>query len=85
MMYKNYPLVRKGNEIYFGYMNDPYVIYMVVEKSHKQQDTKVSDSIKLYQMSTDLEHPKSVKSAERSSLYEALDVALAWLNSANRS
>lgn len=85
MMYKNYPLVRKGDELYFGYMSDPYVIYLKVEKSQKQQDIMVSKNIRLYQMSTDLEHPNITQQAERDNLYDALDVALAWLNRANRS
>jgi len=84
MMYKNYPLVRKGNEMYFGYMSDPYVVYLKVENSQKQQDIQVSKSIRLYQMSTDM-NSMPVQNAERDNLYEALDVALAWLKRANRS
>ncbi|MBR4319543.1 MAG: hypothetical protein IKI37_09655 [Oscillospiraceae bacterium] len=85
MMYKNYPLVRKGNEMYFGYMSEPYVVYLKVENSQKQQDIIVSKSIKFYQMSTDFNHPQPVQKAERDSLYEALDVAIAWLNRANKA
>ncbi|MBE6876885.1 MAG: hypothetical protein E7496_09255 [Ruminococcus sp.] len=84
MMYKNYPLVRKGNEMYFGYMSDPYVVYLKVESSQKQQDIQVSKSIRLYQMSTDM-NSMPVQNAERDNLYEALDVALAWLKRANCS
>lgn len=85
MMYKNYPLVRKGNEMYFGYMSDPYVVYLKVEVSQKQQDIVVSKSIKFYQLSTDFNNPLPVQKAERDNLYEALDVALVWLKRANRS
>ncbi|MBR1528955.1 MAG: hypothetical protein IJ642_06605 [Oscillospiraceae bacterium] len=85
MMYKNYPLVRKGNEMYFGYMSDPYVVYLKVENSQKQQDIVVSKSIKFYQLSTDFNNPLPVQNAERDNLYEALDVALAWLKRANRT
>lgn len=84
MMYKNYPLVRKGNELYFGYMNDPYVVYLKVENAQKQQDVVVSKNIKLYQMSTDLENPTIKQQATRDNLYDALDVAIAWLSRANR-
>lgn len=84
MMYKNYPLVRKGNEMYFGDMRDPYVVYLKVENSQKQQDLIVSKSIKFYQMSTDFNNPLPVQKAERDSLYEALDVAVIWLNRANK-
>ena len=85
MMYKNYPLVRKGNEMYFGYMSDPYVVYLKVENSQKQQDIVVSKSIKFYQLSTDFNNPLPVQNSECDNLYEALDVALAWLKRANRT
>ncbi len=84
MMYKNYPLVRKDNEMYLGYMSDPYVIYLKVEKAQKQQDIMVSKTIRLYQMATDM-NSMPVQTAERDNLYEALDVALAWLKRANRA
>jgi len=86
MMYKNYPLVRCGKEMYFGYMSDPYVVCLKVETSQKQQDIFVSKSIKIYQMSTDFKnHPLPEQNAERDNLYEALDLALEWLKRANRT
>ena len=30
LTYKGKPLVRKGNEIYYGNMTDPYVLYLQV-------------------------------------------------------
>lgn len=28
--YKGYPLVRNGNQIYYGYMSDPFVIFIQI-------------------------------------------------------
>lgn len=86
MTYKGYPLVRKGNEIYFGWMCDDYVVWMQIEKSEKTDDIAVSQKIRLYQMSTDdkLSPIEAiVKTSERDTLYDALDVAAAWLERAN--
>ena len=33
-MYKGYPLVRKGNELYYGYMSDPFVIWIQIRIKH---------------------------------------------------
>lgn len=87
MTYKGYPLVRKGNDIYYGYMSDDFVVMMQVEKQTEMDGIAVSQKIRLYQMSTDEKlNPIEaiVKSSERDSLYEALDVAVAWLQRANK-
>ena len=34
-MYRGYPLVRKGNEIYYGYMSEPFVVMMQIV--HQQE------------------------------------------------
>ncbi len=28
--YKGFPLVRSGNQLYYGYMSDPYVIWIQI-------------------------------------------------------
>lgn len=80
MMYKGYPLVRKDNELYYGYMSEPYVVFLRVEKAQKEYGIMTSKKIEFYQMSTDLNNPKITQRAERDNLYEALDVASEWLS-----
>lgn len=72
MMYKGYPLVRSGQTLYLGYMSDPYVVKMVIT----HETNEMADKIKVYHMST---NGAVTQNAERSSLYEALDIAHAWL------
>jgi len=86
MTYKGYPLVRKGDEIYFGYMSDDYVVWMQIDKKQTEEGVDVSQKIRLYQMSTDekLSPIEAItKTSERDTLYDALDVAVAWLERAN--
>ncbi len=84
--YKDYPLVRSGNMIYYGYMSDPYVIMMQILSTKKIGETEVADKVRVIQMSTDpaLDPLKAcVKNTEREGgLYEALDVARVWLEKA---
>ena len=40
MMYKGYPLVRKGNDIYFGFMNEPYVVWLQAENPKEEKGVK---------------------------------------------
>ena len=80
--YKGVPLVRKGNTIYFGNMYDDYVVMIEILETEKQGDLDVANKVRLRKMATDITLPPNeqiVKKAEKSSLYEALDMACAWL------
>lgn len=88
MTYKGYPLVRKGNDIYYGFMADPYVIWLQAENPKDVKGVAVSQKVRFYQMKTDESlNPLEaiVKNGERSTLYDALDVAATWLNRANKA
>ncbi len=81
-MYKGYPLVRSGNSIYYGYMCDPYVTQLQIMHKTKQGELDVADKIKVYKISTDetlSPMDAIVETSERTSLYDALDLANAWL------
>lgn len=80
--YKGYPLVRHDNVIYYGNMSDDYVVMLQILQKKKVKDLEIAGKIKVYQMSTDLTLPPNkaiTKSSEKESLYEALDLANAWL------
>jgi hypothetical protein len=83
--YRGYPLVRKKDTIYYGYMSDPFVVMMQIMSVKKTENGDIADKIKVYQMSTDpsVDPIKAfVKNTERDSLYDALDLAAAWLQRA---
>ena len=44
-IYKNRPLIRKDNVIYYGYMTEEFVAMLTVEEFHDVKDVKVSDRI----------------------------------------
>ena len=86
--YKGYPLVRKGNDIYLGFMNDPYVVWLQAESPKEVSGVAVSQKVRFYQMSTDEKLSPIeaiVKNGERGTLYDALDVAATWLKRANEA
>lgn len=83
LRYKGYPLVRNKDEIYFGNMNDEYVIWMQITEKTKIGDLDVASRVKIYKMATDenLSPMEAIKKqSEKNSLYEALDIAYAWLS-----
>ncbi|MBS6315290.1 MULTISPECIES: hypothetical protein [Porcipelethomonas] len=81
--YKGFPLVRHEDVIYYGNMSDDYVVMLKILNKKKVHDIDVASKIKVYQMSTDLTLPPNqavTKTSEKESLYEALDLANAWLS-----
>ncbi len=86
--YKGFPLVRRDDVIYYGNMSDEYVIMLQILQKKKVKDIEVASKIKVYQMSTDdkLNPTEAIKkTSEKESLYEALDLANAWLKRAVKS
>ena len=52
--YKNRPLVRSKDTIYYGRMTDPYVVMMQVKTKKTVNGEEVSDLISLQMISTDV-------------------------------
>ena len=80
--YKSRPVVRKGSTIYYGSMADPYVVMMNVTKEAPDHDTVAASEIRCYLMKTDKDlNPMQAieKQLVRPTLYEALELAAAWL------
>ncbi|MBE7020655.1 MAG: hypothetical protein E7411_04385 [Ruminococcaceae bacterium] len=83
LMYKDKPLSRLGNTIYYGDFSEKYIIIIDILEE-KEADGKTVPSklaIKLNQNCGQLSF-KPVKKAERNSLYVALDLAEYWLKDA---
>lgn len=83
--YKGYPLVRCGNQLYYGYMSDPYVIWIQILSTKSFEGEDIATKVRVVQMDTNEPDPIKafVKNSEREcGLYEALDIAKIWLDKA---
>lgn len=86
--YKGRPLVRCGDEIYYGSMADRFVIRMQVKTKNTVGDMEVADKVTIQLLCTDPDlspRKQLVKSSEKNGLYTALDIADAWLERALKS
>lgn len=82
LTYKGKPLVRKGNEIYYGDMREKYVIKLEILSTKKEGDLDAADKVKVLLLlsDTDLSYKsRIVKTSEKSGLYEAMDIGSVWL------
>ena len=85
LTYKGKPLVRNGNTIYYGDMNDDYVIMMRILSSKEFGDTDPASKVSVQLVNTDPNvsiKEKIVKTSETKGLYAAMDIADIWLTRA---
>ena len=85
LTYKDHPLRRVGNMIYYGSMADPYIIVMQVKDVKKENDLEMATkvSVELQRTAPDLKsRDRVVKRSEKDSLYAAMDISAIWLERA---
>ena len=83
--YKGRPLVRCGNILYYGNMNDKYVVKIETKETKKLNDLEIATSATVAMIDTSLENSetqKIVKISNKNGLYESLDIANIWLERA---
>ena len=86
--YKGKPLVRCGDELYYGSMADRFVIRMQIKSKKTVSDAEIADKVAIQLLCTDPDlspRKQLVKSSEKSGLYVALDIADVWLERALKS
>lgn len=85
LTYKGRPLRRKDNLIYFGSMQDKYIIMLQIMSTKKVKDLDVATKVSVQLQLTDPDvrsRDRVVKKSEKDSLYAAMDVASVWLERA---
>ena len=85
LTYKGKPLVRCKNDIYYGNLADPYVIFMQVLTSKEENGVRVADRIHVTLLSTDTTKSPIERMARQSDKYglcSALEIGSIWLEKA---
>ena len=83
--YKGRPLVRCGDEIYYGNMEEPYVIRLDIKSKKTVNGNEIADKVTVQLMATDpyLSPRRAlIKSSEKKGLFLAMDIADIWLGRA---
>lgn len=77
--YKGKPLVRCGDEIYYGDMSESHIVkFTILSKDGEGEPNKIT--IQLLKSDTELkEKDRVVKESTKTTLFEALDVGVVWL------
>ena len=85
LTYKEKPLVRKGNEIYYGDMSEAYVVKFTILSSKKEGENEVPDKVNVQLLKSDIQlsdKDRIAKETTKTSMFEALDVGFVWLERA---
>ncbi len=86
--YKGKPLVRCGDELYYGSMEDRFVIRLQIKTKKQVNGLDVADKVAIQLLCTDPDlspRKQLVKASEKNGLYLALDIADIWLERALKS
>ena len=82
-MYKEKPLLRKDNMLYYGKPEDKYIVRFTIEDSMDVEGLQVAKRVTIDLMTNEGEdRSKLIKQAERDGLYKALDIGIFWLEDA---
>ena len=83
--YKGRPLVRCGDEMYYGNMEEPYVISLQIKSKKEVNGEEIADKVAIQLLATDpylSPRKQLIKSSEKKGLYLAMDIADIWLERA---
>ncbi|MBQ2687144.1 MAG: hypothetical protein IJF52_00770 [Clostridia bacterium] len=83
--YKGRPLVRCGDELYYGSMNERFVIRMQVKSKKSVGDLEIADKVAIQLLCTDPDlspRKQLIKASEKNGLFLAIDIADIWLERA---
>jgi len=85
LTYKGHPLVRKGDEMYYGHMDERFVIRLQIMSKTEVNGEEFADQVNVFLVDTaELMNPRKsiVKRSEKKGLYQAMDIGAIWLERA---
>ena len=85
LTYKDKHLVRSGNEIYYGSMEEPFVIRFNILSAKTEGKNEIPEKVSVQLLKSDIQLPEKeriVKETTKNSMFEALDFGFVWLERA---
>ena len=84
LTYKGKPLIRSGNRIYYGNLEDKIILVLDIIEMKKVNDIETASKVLIQVMDNTGELGKGqvFRKAERDNLYKALDLGEWWLKDA---
>jgi predicted GNAT family N-acyltransferase len=83
--YKGHPLLRSGNEFYYGSMEKSHVVFMQILSFDEVDGKEVAGKVHVQLLSNNpslTPQARIVKESDKNGLYNALDIGYIWLERA---
>lgn len=82
LMYNGKPLLRCGDQIYYGNPEDKYVVIFRLEDQDPLGDLQIAKRVIIELKTNEGKRSHLIRQAEREGLYKALDIGIFWLEQA---
>ncbi len=82
LTYNGRPLLRCGNEIYYGNPEDKYMVVFRLEDQEPLEDLQIAKRVVIELKTNEGKRSQLIRQAERDGLYKALDIGIFWLEQA---
>jgi len=82
LFFKDKPLVRSGDLLYYGDPSQKYIVKINVLSSAAAGDLELSTKVSVELLDISGKYEKLIKKSERNGLYDALDIGGIWLERA---
>lgn len=82
LLYREKPLLRDGNTLYYGDFKENFIVRFTILESEKVNDLDMAKKViieLLEKSGDDISTAKLTKKAERTSMWAALDIGIYWL------
>lgn len=87
LKYKDKPLVRCGDVLYYGDMSEKCVAKLTIRSKSKVGDMDFANRVSIQILNTDFSDSKKlvIQKGEQTGLFSAIDTAYVWLKKALRT
>ncbi|MCX7715400.1 MAG: hypothetical protein N2171_06705 [Clostridia bacterium] len=84
LTYKGKPVIRKGNVIFYGNLEDKYILVLTIMETKLEKGVNMATKVRLQLQdnSGELGKGKVYRQTERDNLYRAFDIGSFWLQDA---
>ncbi len=82
LTYNGKPLLRCGNEIYYGNPEDKYVVIFRLTDCEPSGNIEISKRVIIELKTNEGNRSQLIRQAERDGLYKAIDLGMFWLEQA---
>lgn len=82
LTYNGKPLLRCGNEIYYGNPDDKYIVIFRLEDQEPLEDLQIAKRVIIELKTNEGKRSQLIRQAERDGLYKAFDIGMFWLEQA---